>query len=728
MNRSTYTEFNFAPAVSADDRQEAPGVQELVSTLSLYRVTIAITVAAAVALGLLFAITRSPFYVGTAEILLSPGQMLMDRRDANIQGPGEAVVESEIEILKSPGLISLLIEKVGEAKANAWIAPAETYGLLPIKRKAGEPLTGNDLIEAVRDTITVTRRETSYVLEVRAASADPASASELANLLVDTYIESKLTQRVDSTRNEADWLSERLEDLKKDVETKEAAVEDYRAAMDVLAVNGNTVAENQLASIQNSLVDARAIYTESRARLEQMRRLRRSGGSIETLSATLNSATISDLRQREADVAARRADIEQRYGPQHPDVKQIQREHDEVRQQIDAEVRRIMANLENEVEVAGIRVAELQRSQGQLEGRLVDTNRDQVRLRALQREAEAASQLYQQYLILQQQMAEESSRKVVDARIVSLARVPTQPASPGRGLWVAFFTGAGVFLGIALALIRRAINNRLVRPEDVQRKIGLPALVSVPLVSKAEMAQCAPEERSPAGVVAARPMSRLTESVRVLLSQILADAPSSGQGMILSVTSAVAHEGKTTTVMSLGRVAAMNGQRVLLVDGDLRMRSLSKYVAEPAAVDLVGVLRKNDDWRSGVVADDVTSAELLPAAAPGIVLGNLFSGKRMQQVLQEMRAEYDVVIIDCPPILAVADARTLCAMADRTVIVTHWNRTPAPAVRTAVREIETAGGKAIGIVLNQLKSSVVKRISYGDSLYLGAAGSKYYTN
>lgn len=732
MNRSTYSEFNFASRLRDPERGQpdsGDGLHEFFATLSLYRIMILALTVAGLLLGTAYAVTRNPIYQATAEIILSPGESVLAAAQRDMGGgqggPNNAIVESEIEILKSDGLVSLLVQEVGLDTARRWVAPPEKLGLIPAPPRA--ELTEAQVIAAIRRSLAVARRESSYVLAISVASHDPGHAAEIANRLVDVYLLSKTTHRLDASRTATDWLTTRLDALKDEVTRKEAAVEAYRAEMDLLSVNGNTVAESQLTSIQASLVQARSQYAESQARLQQMRRLQTSGGSVETISATLSSNVMAELRRREADVASRRAELEQRYLPTHPEVQKVIKEQEEVRQQINAEVTRIIANLANEVEVAGIRVNELQRNHDQIELRLAGSNRDQVKLRSLQREAEAATNLYQQYLQLAQETAEESSRKVVDARIVSLAKPSEIPVSPSPTLWVAFFAAIGMFIGVALAILRRALNNKLVRPEDVARKVGVNALVSIPLVGKTEMSQCAPDERTPAGVVVARPMSRLAESVRVLLSQILTEG-ADGRGLVIAVTSALAHEGKTTTSLSLGRVAAMNGQRVLLIDGDLRMRSLSRNATVSETADLVSALRKNADWRSAVVADEATSAELLPAAPAGMVLGNLFASARMRTILQEIRSEYDLIIIDCPPILAVADARTLSAMADRTILISQWNATPAPAVRTALREIDNAGGKPIGVVLNQLKTSVVKRISYSDSLYLGSAGAKYYTN
>jgi uncharacterized protein involved in exopolysaccharide biosynthesis/Mrp family chromosome partitioning ATPase len=742
MNRATYSEFEFASQLRDRDSTqgaEGEGLRDFLALLSMYRVMIVGVALLGLLGGLAYGVTRVPQYTAVAEVMLSPGQDPVAQRQggnfaAQAAQPNDAVVESEIEVLRSPGLIARLIDKVGVDVAGRWVEQpraalvANVLGRPPPHTYT--PADINAVVRDIRNSLTIARKETSYVLDVGATTANPENSVALANALTLVYLESKVEQRADTSRSTNRWLNDQIDALKADVAQKEAAVEAYRAEMNLLSVGGTSVSETQLSSIQNTLIQARGAYTESKARLDQLNRLRSSGGSVDSIASVLNSSTVLEMRRREAEVAGRQAEAEQRYGENHPDVARLRRERQESHDQLEAEINRIVSSLENEVEVARLKVADIEAAQRQTEGRVVSSNRSQVRLRDLERQAQAASDLYQRYLLLARESGEDTSRKVMDARIVSDAPPPERPSTPSLWLWVAFFGAVGLVAGVAAALLRGALNNRLVRPEDVPRKLGKTALVSIPLVTSNELRQAAPDERSPASVVVGKPMSKLAESVRVLLTQIMSMSID-GQGVVIAVTSALAHEGKTTTAASLGRVAAMGGLKVLMIEGDLRVRSLSKLAPVPERPDhpdFVVALRKGVDWRTAIVHDPTTDAHFLPATAPGMVLGNPFATARMRKILDEVRAEYELIVLDCPPVLAVADARSLSAIADGTVVVSSWNSTPAPAVRTAIRELEASGGKIVGVVLNRLKPSLVKRISYGDSLYFGEAGSKYYTS
>jgi Mrp family chromosome partitioning ATPase len=171
----------------------------------------------------------------------------------------------------------------------------------------------------------------------------------------------------------------------------------------------------------------------------------------------------------------------------------------------------------------------------------------------------------------------------------------------------------------------------------------------------------------------------------------------------------------------------MGGLRVLMIEGVLRMRSLSELVGvNGGGADLIAALASEIDWRGALLLDPATQAHILPAMAAGPTLGNPFASARMRKMLEEARAEYDLIILDCPPVLAIADARSLCGVADGTLMVSSWNATPAPAVRTAVRAIEGAGGRIIGVILNRLHPALTSRLSYGDALYDGASSAGYF--
>jgi capsular exopolysaccharide synthesis family protein len=197
---------------------------------------------------------------------------------------------------------------------------------------------------------------------------------------------------------------------------------------------------------------------------------------------------------------------------------------------------------------------------------------------------------------------------------------------------------------------------------------------------------------------------------------------------VVAVTSALADEGKTTVSLCLARIAALSGQRVALIDCDLRRQSVAAVLDATPQQGLLDVLMDKVSWRSAISEDEETSTHLLIGPPSAFTPLDLFSSQAMAQLLGEMRTVYDLVILDCAPVLQVADTRNAAALADLALMVVKAEKTPATAVRTAIRELQNAGAYVHGVALNYVKPVMIGRGAYSSSLYYGhGKKNKYYT-
>jgi capsular exopolysaccharide synthesis family protein len=188
----------------------------------------------------------------------------------------------------------------------------------------------------------------------------------------------------------------------------------------------------------------------------------------------------------------------------------------------------------------------------------------------------------------------------------------------------------------------------------------------------------------------------------------------------------VPDEGKTTTSLCLARIAAMSGQSVLIVDCDLRRHSLSETIGVRPQYGLLNVLSGDTDWRGAIVQDPESQAQLLPALAGRFNPRDVFESQAMGALMAELRAAYDLVILDSAPVLAIAETRTIATHADLTLVVVRSDKTPAGAARTAMREIAQSGADIAGVALNYVDPRRPGRGAYGDTLYYSYARSYYH--
>lgn len=660
--------------------------------------------ATAAAGGFSFLMMRTPVYSATALVMINPRQERVLRQQELVdQLPREAAaIDSEIEMLRSTALLTEL------ANALGMVENPEAPG-------AGAAAAG------LGGSISVRRRGMTYVIEITAHSTDPERAQLIANTYADVYIASQVNARIATAQRANSWLSRRLAELREDVQRKESAAEAFRSQAGLMSAQGSTLQEQQITEVQRSVLTAQAELAEREARYRQLQEMRASGAPLESIGNMLNSDTVRSLRDREAEISRRRSELELRYHETHPAVQSVRAEQADVNQQIQREIQRISVNMSNEVAVFRARLATLQGSLRSATGELSDNTGASVRLRELEREATASREVYESYLQRYQEIADQEQFNMSDARLMTYADTPAAPSSPQLRISLALAIALGLFFGFAAGVIAELFDQSVKNADDLEAKVGYPAIASIPSISKKMMRQMPPAERHPSGYLVGRPMSAFTEALRVLRTVIVYSKLDFSM-KVVAITSALPDEGKTTISMCLARVAAMSGQKVVVVDCDLRKQSINDVIDIETDVGILQVLAGEAPWRSAIVRDPNSDAHVLPVATSGFTPRDVFGSEAMSRLVGELRQHYDLVILDCAPILAVAETRVLVKHADSVVIVARAGRSAVGAVRSAVAQTEGAGGNVLGIALNCVQPQWQ---SYADSLYFYQSKSYY---
>ncbi len=646
---------------------------------------------------------QTPTYSATALLIIN------ERQQAAAQQAGTAPdgIESEIEMLRSPALMNELASALG--------LQGET-----------ETMTA-DLVEDLTAALDVRQRGNTNVVEITARAIDPERAQLLANTYADVYIANQWNVEA---AGENSLVSRRLAELRENVQAREGELEAARAEAG-FAEGEDSVApvQSSIVSLQAQVQQAQATLAEREARARQMQEIRQNGASAEVIANTFNSATLTTLRERAADIARRQTDLEARYLPNHPAVQAVRAERTDNEAAVAREIERLSASLTSEVTRAR---AQLQSLQAALRTAVADyrpantrrnsaSNTSSERLTQLERDAAQSREIYDSYLQRYQSFADQTQLSGTAARLLSHAALPTAPAFPQLriALVVALLVGLGLGLGAgALAeLFDRSVKNA----DDLESKVGYAAIASIPTISKRMMRQMPPADRHPSGYLVGRPMSAFTEALRVLRT-VIVYSKLDYSVKVVAVTSALPDEGKTTISMCLARVAAMSGQRVCVVDCDLRKQSINDVIDIETDVGILQVLAGEAPWEAAIVRDPLSEAHVLPVAASGFTPRDVFGTEAMSKLIDDLRANYDLIILDCAPILAVAETRIVVAKADTTVLIARAGRTPIGAMRAAAQQTEAANGNVLGIALNYV---VPRWQSYSDTLYFDQAKSYY---
>jgi polysaccharide biosynthesis transport protein len=700
MNKEPLSSPSGTPASGHAPRglAEMLGITAIMTMLRRRMVLVAIVGFSAALATLAFMLIRTPTFSATSLMILSPRQAADAAAASGLNS--SSLVNSEIELLRSPALMNELAIALGlQESSGASIAPSAATA------------------DSLANAIDIKQRGDTYVIEITASSTDPNRAALIANTYADVYIASQMNARLDGAQQANSWLSRRLAELREDVQEKESAAEQFRAESGLNV--DQSAGQQAFGNLQAQVAQAQADVQEAEARNRRMQELRAANAPLETIAGAFNSEALNTLRTRDADNARRQTDLESRYLPSHPAVQAVRAERADIDNQIRRELQRMSSSFADAVTSARARLQSLQHSLGSSAGEVTSSSSaPSARLSELEREAAASREVYDSYLERYQDVADQG---LSNARLLSYAAVPSAPSSPNLRTALLMTLLIGLALGLGAGMIAEVSDQSVKNAEDIDSKVGYPSVASIPTISKRMMRQMPPAERHPSGYLVGRPMSAFTEALRVLRT-VIVYSKLDFSVKVVAITSALPDEGKTTISMCLARVAAMSGQRVIVVDCDLRKQSINDVIDIETDVGILQVLAGEAPWRSAIIRDPNSDAHVLPVATSGFTPRDVFGSDAMGRLISDLRGHYDLVILDCAPILAVAETRILVSQADTTLLVARAGRTAVGALRSAGMQTEAAGGKVLGVALNYV---LPRWQSYADSLYLDQSKSYY---
>lgn len=704
--------------------------------------------ALAVLIGAVNIARTTPLYTATAQLLLDPrkekavGQDVI-MSDAILDLP---TVESQIAIIKSSALLRRVVEKerlVNDPEFGASPAMGDGgVGLLATVRaffsrnassdqapptdksaKSLETLSSEAMrtIESVKGAVVVARTGYSYVISVSFTSADPAKAARLANAVADAYVVDKLDARFEAAKRASSWLSDRLVELRQQLRESEEAVARFRADNNLSgAMPGATLNQEQLAQLNGRLVQARAETAEKKARLDLLQRIEARGGNITSLPDAINGA-IADLRKQATDLSRQEADLLARYSGNHPSVVNLRAQIADVNRAINAEVQRLAANIRNEYELARARQEAVERTLREVTGATDLDNTKAITLRELERSAAVNKSLFEDFLQRARVTQEQSTFEARDARVITPALPPGIPTSPKKTQIMLVALILGLMAGAGGAYTLELFNAGFTTPRQVEDLLALPLLASISKMEARDLSVDGARLTIPEYPLA-KPLSRLSEAFRSLRSAIqMSDVDNPPK--VLQFTSTVPGEGKSTLALGLAGSAAQAGLKVLIIDGDLRHPSASRYFDADKKTGLVEYLVGEAELKSVVLYSDRMKLWFLAAGGKTQNPPDLLASERLKALVAALRREFDLVIIDTPPMGPVVDPLIVSHLVDKVIFVVRWASTAREMVLHSIERL--AGHKKVaGIIFNQVIDSQAQK--YGKYAYSYYYGGRYY--
>ncbi|HRE61395.1 MAG TPA: polysaccharide biosynthesis tyrosine autokinase [Micropepsaceae bacterium] len=714
----------------------------IAAVMRRWRIIAGIVVLGALIAGVVTA-QMKPRYTATALLMVSMQTIKLQDIDSVLSGQpaSAAAVESQIELLRSRDLARRVVEKLNliedpeyngalgggfSLDPRVWISSLfSSDAELPPEAKRAAAVEG--AIDVLIDNLYIVRTGNSLAMTLYFVASDPQKAADIANAIAQAYVEWQLDIKFDSTRRATEWLNSRLNDLREQMRTAEAAMEAYRSEQGLSETRSGTLAEGQLDELNTQLALTRASLAEAEAKYARVRQLVASGAGIDSMADVLDSETISALRAQQAELVREKADLETRYGPRHPKLVNIQAQLTDIESQIRAEIERISASLGNEVTVIRAREASLRASIADLTGENNLDNAARVRLRELERDAETARQLYETFLTRFKEVSNQEELQEPDTRIVSSAQPPTEKSGPRIMRSMLAVAGISLLLGLGVVFLLERLDTGIRTSAEIERILGLPVSASIPLIDPAQLKTADGKVMPPQDYVVARQFSAYAESLRTLRTS-LSFSSSRQQVKVVAVTSTLPNEGKTTTAISLARSAALSGQRVLLVDCDLRRPSVHTGLAMTPKAGIVELLLGEAGEADAVMQDPLTPMRVIGVVAKTKNTSDILASKQFENFIFQARREYDLVILDTAPVLPVVDTRVLAKIVDRVVYLVQWDRAPRDAVASGARMISDVNPSVLSIVFSRMDLARQAQYGYGDAYYYYSRYNKYYAN
>lgn len=699
-----------------------------------------------VAWGVLTQIT--PTYSASTKVMLEGRKTrILDLQEVLTSfQPQMTTVLSEVEVMNSHALARRVADRLKLYDApdfNLSLRPPRESrlldALLTLKSNASEAVFGKPevkeipeqerqqrlrdaVVNRVRSGITVEAVRQSLVIRLTYRSPDADRAAQLVNAYADAYIEQQLETKFEAVRRASHWLHSRLADLRAAMVDSERAVEAYRSDSGLVGARGQLAAQQKLTELNSQLLVAKAKRGEQEARVTRIEALLRAGQGVEARDEVLSSPLISRLKEQEAVTSREVSELSSQYGSRHPQLQKAQSELGDLRRKIQGEIQTQILSLRNELDVLRAREKTLEGEARQLEAVVLEQNKAEVRLRELEREAQANRAIYETFLARFKETGEQEQIQQPDARIISTAETPRAPSEPRRNLILALAAAVGLLFGAGLVLVLEHYDAGIRTRDQLEATLGLTALGLIPEVRRRYAG------RRVEDYMVDTPASGFAEALRMLWFTMKHLRERNAPQLVL-VTSSLPNEGKSLTSLSLARTCATLGLKTLLVDGDVRRSSIAKKIGIKARYSLIDLLDDKISLADAVVRDPRTTLDVLPGHSARHPDGNLMAlSNGAPTLFDKMRREYEIVIVDSPPVLPVADVQILAQSADQVLFCVRWDSTPRQTAQSALRMLRDVCDNVVGVVLTRVDLRRHAGYGYYDAGYYYSQYKNYYAD
>lgn len=702
-----------SPAIVESGAPQTSSATDVLSIVWRRKFLIGAIVIVALALGVLWARSATPRYTASATLKLDvyqPGIADIESVVSGITGDTREV-RSQLQILRSRLLLGRVVDALGltnDAEFNPRLRPRSTgpnyfslsYWLVQAgifrapKTTSVTEISQEEIrdraIDALIARTTVIPVHFSFVFSVSVQTESPEKSAEIANVIAEQYILNQIEVKYNATEQAASWLSNRVSELKESLEESEEAIAAHRAANELTTDEAVDQLAQRLISLRSTLAEVAQSRIDAGARLAELTALSEAGelSKIAELTGSIRLENLANTIQQDGG----------------PDAEV----NNAAVTRFNAELQAVLNRLQREVSSSEQNVSKLQASVAELESRQSDQSSNMVVLRQMEREAQAASLIYETFLSRLKETTVQQGVHKADAIVISQARVPKSRSFPRYRMVLGAALFIGLFIAGAIVVLLETLDQTFSTPEELERFTGLPLLgliPNAPVTARSNILKYA----------ISRPTSPFVEAIRNLRTSVQLSGVD-GDVQVVAVASSTEGEGKTSLCLSLGHSSATQANRkVLVLDCDLRRRRMTAALGGRGMPGIIAYFSGTKTIDEIIHRVDSAEFDVIFADKSPKITADIFASQKFADLIAECRDRYDFIIIDTPPVLALTDVRVISGHTDMLLFAVGYKRTKRRLVRAGLAALSMTKPKRIAVVFNRM--NIGKSIGYYGSYY-----------
>src|SRR5262245_30962130 len=606
------------------------------------------------------------------------------------------------KILAAPGAIVGLFKKSDDAVAKNQIPDA------------GETASQSKAIDTFLQHLAIAPIRNSRLVDVKYQLSDPALATSIVNSLAKNYIEQNLEYKFTASKEASDWLGQRLSEERKAVEAAEAKLQAYREQNDAISLSDReNITVQKLADLNAALTRAKTERIQKQAAYQQLNMSQSDPSKLDTFPAILTNSFIQQQKAALSELQRQYAQLSEKFGEKHPEIIRAKSAIQVAQSKLTGEIAKVVASVRSEYQAALAQENSLNAALDQQKGEALTMNRKAIDYGVLARDVDSSKQIYNSLLNRAKETGVAGELKTSNIRVVDPAEQPRKPVAPQKALNELLALFGGGVLACGLVFFFEYLDSRITTPDEIRTHLGLAHLGMLPAMGQKDGKYPLLSGGVPAN---------FSEAFRAFRTNVLFSSAQEGARTVV-VTSTAPGEGKSMVASNLAISLAQAGQRVLLIDGDMRKPKTHEILGCKQEPGLSNVMVGSSKASEAVRKTTVSGLWVLAAGRIPPNPAELLGSARFREFLTSLKQHFDWILVDTPPVMAVTDAALVANRASGVVFVVGAEMTSHHAARRALDQLEQANAKFVGAVLNRVD---LEKNAYYYSQYYRREYTQYY--